>query len=224
MQLKLDRDGAELFPDLVGGELFEELEAILSGRSGAPGVRIANDPDLFDWIANRSPLAEIARSMRGAATQPVRAILFDKSEGANWALGWHQDRTIAVHQRVDVAGFDNWTLKAGTIHVEPPFAILERMITVRVHLDDAAADNAPLLIVRGSHRLGRLVEADISSIVERGPTWACVARAGEVWVYSTPILHASEASRRPTNRRVLQIDFSAHELPGGLQWAGIGSA
>jgi len=208
----------------VRGELVEELETILSVRHPAAGVRIGDDPKLFDWIVSRSPLVEIARSLRGAQTQAVRAILFDKSEGANWALGWHQDRTIAVRKRLGVPGFDNWTVKAGTAHVEPPFALLERMLTMRVHLDGVDVDNAPLLIVHGSHRLGRLVEAQIGSVVEAGTTSACVADAGDVWVYSTPILHASEASRRPRNRRVLQIDFSADLLPGGLQWAGIASA
>jgi ectoine hydroxylase-related dioxygenase (phytanoyl-CoA dioxygenase family) len=122
-----------------------------------------------------------------------------------------------------VPEFDNWTVKGGTIHVEPPFAILERMVTMRVHLDDVDAENAPLLIVPGSHRLGRLVEAQIAGIDKEGTTAACIATAGDVWVYSTPILHASEASRRPRKRRVLQIDFSADKLPGGLEWAGLGS-
>jgi ectoine hydroxylase-related dioxygenase (phytanoyl-CoA dioxygenase family) len=221
MELNLDRDGAQLFPELVGGELLEEIEAILYDRPPAAGVRISDDAKLVDWISNRSPVGEVSRSLRGAKAQAVRAILFDKSEGANWALGWHQDRTIAVRERIAVEGFNNWTVKAGTTHVEPPFAILERMITMRIHLDDVDADNAPLLIVRGSHRLRRLVEARIGKIVESRTPSACVASAGDVWVYSTPILHASEASRRPSNRRVLQIDFSADELPAGLQWAGI---
>jgi hypothetical protein len=224
MQLNLERDGAQLFSGLIGAELLKELEAILSYRPPAAGVRIGDDPQLRDWISGRSPLGEVARSLRGAGTQPVRAILFDKSEGANWALGWHQDRTIAVRERIDVPGFDNWTVKAGTAHVEPPFEILERMITMRIHLDEVDADNAPLLVVRGSHRLGRLVEAELGGIVEAGATSACDATAGDVWVYATPILHASEPSRRPGNRRVLQIDFSADQLPGGLQWAGIASA
>src|SRR5918997_2911702 len=142
MKLNLDRDGAQLFPERVGGKLLEEIEAILYDRPPAAGVRIADDPKLLDWISSRSPVGEVARSLRGAKAQPVRAILFDKSEGANWALGWHQDRTIAVRERIAVEGFNNWTVKAGTTHVEPPFAILERMITVRIHLDDVETDNA----------------------------------------------------------------------------------
>jgi len=158
-----------------------------------------------------------------AQARPVRAILFDKNSETNWTLGWHQDRTIAVRERADVVGFSNWTMKSGVTHVEPPFAVLERMITARIHLDDVGADNGPLLIAPGSHRLGRLDASEIEATVEAAGPIECLARAGDVWVYKTAILHASEASRCATGRRVLQIDFSADKLPGDLEWAGISS-
>jgi hypothetical protein len=222
MQLTLEQDGAQLFPSFITRGLLEELRTILARREVAAGVRLTDDAELAGWISNSSALGELARSLRGPKAVPVRAILFDKTEGANWALGWHQDRSIAVRERIDVSGFGNWTVKTGTTHVEPPFGVLERMITMRVHLDDVDAENAPLLIVPGSHRLGRLVEGHIGGVVDAGRTVACVAKSGDVWVYSTPILHASESSRRPSSRRVLQVDFSADELAGGLQWAGLG--
>jgi hypothetical protein len=40
-------------------------------------------------------------------------------------------------------------------------------------------------------------------------------------VYATPILHASEAVSVTCRRRVLQIDYSADELTGGLEWLGV---
>lgn len=39
--------------------------------------------------------------------------------------------------------------------------------------------------------------------------------------YATPILYASEAATMPVQRRVLQLDFAAEDLPGGLQWLGV---
>jgi ectoine hydroxylase-related dioxygenase (phytanoyl-CoA dioxygenase family) len=151
----------------------------------------------------------------------VRAILFDKTEAANWSLGWHQDRTIAVEERIDVEGFGPWTMKAGLQHVTPPFAILADMVTLRVHLDPVPAGNAPLLIAPGSHRFGRIAEDDIAGIVDRCGRMACIAEGGDIWLYATPILHASEASHEPQRRRVLQVDFAAIRLPGGLRWLGI---
>lgn len=156
-----------------------------------------------------------------AARKPVRAILFDKSEAANWALGWHQDRTVAVKARAAVPGYGPWSVKAGLQHVEPPFALIEAMRTIRVHFDPVPADNAPLLIAPGSHRVGRISERDIDATVAQCGTAACLAERGDIWIYATAILHASAAAALPKHRRVLQLDFSADTLPVPLDWLGI---
>jgi ectoine hydroxylase-related dioxygenase (phytanoyl-CoA dioxygenase family) len=147
--------------------------------------------------------------------------LFDKASGTNWALGWHQDRTIAVKQRVPVDGFGIWSVKGGMLHVEPPFELLSDMVTLRVHVDPVPASNAPLLIAPGSHKLGRVADDNVREVVRRCGTVACLADPGDVWLYATPILHASEAALAPVRRRVLQVDFSAGQLPGGLEWLGV---
>lgn len=95
------------------------------------------------------------------------------------------------------------------------------MITLRLHLDAATEDNAPLLVAPGSHRFGRVAEAALQSVVEQCGVRACLAAAGDVWVYATPIVHASKAAVRPLRRRVLQVDYSADDLPFGLRWAGV---
>lgn len=98
--------------------------------------------------------------------------------------------------------------------------IIDRMLTMRVHLDDTGEDAAPLLVLPGSHRLGRLSETDIEAAAKASTPIACLARRGDVWVYATAIVHGSDAYRaREGQRRVLQIDYSADELPGGLEWA-----
>jgi len=122
---------------------------------------------------------------------------------------------------VAAPGFRAWNRKGDVLHVEPPFELLERMVTLRVHLDPVSKDNAPLLIAPGSHRLGRVPEAEVPSAVERCGTSACLAEGGDVWAYATPIIHASEAARQPARRPVLQVDYSAEELPFGLRWQGI---
>jgi hypothetical protein len=92
---------------------------------------------------------------------------------------------------------------------------------LRVHLDDVPATNAPLLIALGSHAQGRVPVTGIDALVERCDTMACLASAGDVWAYATPILHASQAASHPARRRVLQVDFSADSLPRGLEWLGV---
>ena len=102
--------------------------------------------------------------------------------------------------------------------MEPPFALIDAMITVRVHLDDVPADNAPLLIAPGSHRLGRIAEADIENMVARCGTTVRLAQRGDLWAYATPILHASAPSQAHAHRRVLQLDYAACALPPPLAW------
>lgn len=150
-----------------------------------------------------------------------RSELFDKTKHSNWMVPWHQDRTIAVLARVETSGYGPWSRKSGTWHVEPPFDLTARMITLRAHLDDCDEDNAPLLYVPGSHALGKLPVDGIAEFVRKQGHVVSLAKAGDVWAYATAIVHGSEAARKPNRRRVLQIDYSADELPLGLSWAGI---
>lgn len=156
----------------------------------------------------------------GPASRPVRILLFNKHVEMNWALGLHQDRTIAVAARREVDGFGPWTVKAGQVHVQPPQGVIDRMLTLRIHLDDVGADSAPLLVLAGSHRFGRLSEAAIDAAAREKPPVACLARRGDVWIYATAIVHGSDAYRAAGGqRRVLQVDYAADDLPGGLAWA-----
>lgn len=216
--MQLDRDGAQLFPGAFGPAGAAALADRLSLAPHRPGARLGALSGLAALIA---PADALARSLIGPAARAVGAKLFDKSPARNWALGWHQDRTIPVRERRDVPGFGRWTVKAGIPHCEPPFDYLERSLTLRIHLDPVAGDNAPLLIAPGSHRLGPVPEADIEAAVARCGIHACLAEAGDVWAYATAILHASERALRPARRRVLQLLYSADDLPGGLAWASL---
>ena len=217
----LARQGAQLFRAAALPHL-DRLMAILSALAAErAGVRISGLPGLEPYIAPTGPIGALASSSIGVNGKAVRAILFDKSAATNWSLAWHQDRTICVRERVDVSGFGPWSIKAGLNHVAPPFDLLARMVTLRVHLDDVPATNAPLLVAPGSHRLGRVSVDQVEDVVARCGVMPCYASAGDVWAYATPILHASEAASQPTRRRVLQVDYCAEDLPGGLEWLGV---
>lgn len=220
--MQLERDGAQLFAGAVDAQALRVVEQAVSALPpDRPGIRIAGLPQLRGLLGADGQIGSVAAGVLGPGSRPVRAILFDKSEAANWALGWHQDRTIAVVERIEVPGFDHWNRKAGIIHVEPPVEILQSMVTLRVHLDPVDKDNAPLLIAPGSHRFGRIPEGDIDAAVERCGTRGCLADRGDIWAYATLILHASEPARRPRRRRVLQLDYATEDLPGGLSFHGV---
>lgn len=185
------------------------------------GSRLHGRPDLARLLGATTPIGAIAANAVGPGCFPARAILFDKSEAANWALGWHQDRTIAVCERKPAPGFGPWTIKSGITHVAPPAAILEHMVTLRLHLDPVPALNAPLLVARGSHRLGMVAEAEIDRVVAQAEVIACLADCGDIWLYRTLILHASAAAKEPRRRRVLQVDYAVRALPDGLEFLGL---
>jgi ectoine hydroxylase-related dioxygenase (phytanoyl-CoA dioxygenase family) len=212
--------GAQAFPAAA-----HMLPALVESLGGVPqeraGVRLGGAEALCPFLAPDAAIGAVAAQFLGADARAVRAILFDKTAQTNWSLAWHQDRTICVRRRVETPGFGPWTIKGGMRHVAPPFAILAGMVTLRVHIDPVGPDNAPLLIAPGSHREG-LVRVDaIGEVARRCGTFACLADAGDVWAYATPIVHASEAAMLPARRRVLQIDFAAQDLPGELEWLGV---
>jgi hypothetical protein len=222
VDLRFEEDGAQIFAGALDPAACLSIEQALADRpSDVPGVRIGSAPALRATLAKDGRIGSIAASALGPDARAVRAVLFDKTATRNWALGWHQDRTIVVEQRADVDGFGPWSVKAGLIQVEPPFAILERMVTIRVHLDPVDATNAPLRIVPGSHRLGRLPEASIKHVVEDRGERLCLANRGDVWLYATPIVHGSRAADPPRRRRVLQVDYAAVDLPEPLRWHGL---
>ncbi len=217
--MQLTRDGAQHFPAALSPDHLHQLEqALASIPADRPGTRLTGISALAEALSAGSPVGRIAADRLGPAASPVRALLFNKTAHQNWSLGWHQDRTIAVAERIDTPGFANWTVKSGIQHVEPPFDLLERMLTLRVHLDPVGPTNAPLLVAPGSHRLGRIAEGEAAGVVDRLGVQVCLAERGDVWLYATAILHASEAATIPGSRRVLQVDYSADRLPGGLAW------
>lgn len=223
--LRMEPDGAALYAGALDpGWLSRLLPLAAHLPEGRAGERLAGGPDIAAAAGPGGPLGSIAASVLGSAARPVRAVLFDKTSASNWAVGWHQDRTILVRERVEAPGFGPWSNKQGLTHVEPPFAIMQGMITLRAHLDDCGPDNAPLLVAPGSHRLGRIPADQAAAVAGKLGQAVCLAGAGDVWCYATPILHASERSVRPRRRRVLQLDYAGADLPCGLHWRGLAAA
>jgi hypothetical protein len=164
--LSLSHDGAERCDGAAAAALADIRRALAHLPPDQAGLRITGIEALRPLLAASGPIGAVAAASLGQRARAVRAILFDKTAATNWALGWHQDRTISVVERLDVTGFGPWTIKRGMPHVAPPFALLSRMVTLRVHLDDTPSTNAPLLIAPGSHRLGCVPVSDIDAAVQ----------------------------------------------------------
>ena len=177
-------------------------------------------------ILNSMGVRRILKSYMGAAdnqcykTEPalVRAILFDKTPKQNWLVAWHQDKTVCVTQQFELEGWGPWSVKNSVIHVQPPLAVLQHQLALRIHIDDANVDNGCLKILPSSHMAGLMKEADIQAI-DKSSAVICEANAGDVLLMKPHVLHASSKAKTPSARRVLHLEFSTYRLPEGIAWA-----
>jgi ectoine hydroxylase-related dioxygenase (phytanoyl-CoA dioxygenase family) len=102
--------------------------------------------------------------------------------------------------------------------VQPPITVLERLVAVRVHIDDCPAENGALRVVPHSHMEGRLDPRQVEALRQRhGETVIPVAQGG-VLVMRPLLLHASSKATSLNPRRVLHFVFGPPVLPLGLEW------
>ena len=207
-----------LFSDALLDNLTEDLGSALEPETGRGGTRHLLDLRSVQELASSQPVRSIAESVLGEACVAVRGILFDKTPAANWKVTWHQDLTIAVNERRHVAGFGPWSVKEGVPHVQPSVSVLERVVAIRIHLDECGLENGPVRVIPGSHRFGRLSGPAIDVWKEKNTAVACTVSRGGILAFFPLLLHSSSPATRPEHRRVIHLEFAAASLPGGLQW------
>jgi ectoine hydroxylase-related dioxygenase (phytanoyl-CoA dioxygenase family) len=226
---QIERDGFAVLENSVENHTLELLEKELqhvevdhhaSQRAGkAFGLRnLTSTVPLTRELANSAVLRSIVEPVLGPAARIVRTVYFDKHKDANWKVAWHQDLTIAVREKVDAEGFRAWSVKAGITHVQPPVAVLEHMLSLRVHLDDTDESNGALRILPGTHRYGRLDPEQSQNWKQRVKVVTCSVKRGGVVVMRPLLLHSSLPSLNPTHRRVLHLEYASIDLPAGLAW------
>lgn len=219
----LDAQGFVVLPRVLDDATIEAyLRAVYAAVPAAPdrlyGLRnLAARVPTTRTLLDVSALASRLPRLMGGTPRLVRALLFDKPRRANWAVPWHQDRTIAVEARAEVPGFRAWTVKAGVVHVEPPATLLAELLTVRVQLDDCP-DDAPLEAVPGSHHHGVLTTTELARVVASGPHARVVVPRGGALLMRPLLVHASAAARTSPHRRVVHLELSARSLPAPLRW------
>lgn len=221
----IERDGWCVVEDVVEPALLDRVVSDVAGRVARAGLRnLLRQSDAARRIADHPAVRALPEALLGPSAAAVRAILFDKTADANWKVPWHQDLSIAVRERRSIDGFGPWSVKDGVVHVEPPVGVLERMLTVRVHIDDCGVDNGPLRVLAGSHRLGRLDPPAIERLRSELPEHTCVARRGAIIAFRPLALHASAPAAAPAHRRVVHLEFACEALPSGLAWAEASAA
>lgn len=216
---ELDADGYEFSDLILAQDQCEHLAASIPPTSGGRGgVRhLISHPSVLQLLQQGS-LGRYLWSLVGRDLVAVKATMFDKTTLSNWRVQWHQDRAIAVKERMDLPGYGPWSTKSGSLHVEPPARVLEQMVAVRIHLDACGVDNGPLRVVPGSHRYGKISDSRIAEVAAETPAAELLAKQGAVVLMRPLLLHASSAAQAPAHQRVLHIELGPRESISPLQW------
>ena len=221
--LNLQKNGVEIKSGLVSDDLIQSvLSEVNTSDQTMQKHGIRNAEKKFASISNvinSSKIVEEAQRILGKDPQVVRVIFFDKTPEKNWLVTWHQDKTVALNQKFDLEGWERWTLKDGTHHVQPSVAVLDQMITIRLHLDPANDENGCLKVIPSSHKNGILKQKQIDKIVSEEDRVLCVADVGDAVIMRPHVLHASSKAIVPDHRRIVHVEFSGFELPEGIDWA-----
>jgi hypothetical protein len=214
-------DGVSIVRRFVSRKTVSCIAEAFAGVKGRPGQRgFALTADVRGLIAPAGAIGQLAAFFAERAMSPVRVLFFDKTAETNWSVPWHQDRTIAVRERVDAPGFSNWSVKNDVSHVEPPISLLENMLTLRLFLDDCNFENGPLQVACRTHGFGRIASRDVAQVALRSRRIIATGEAGDVLAMRLLSLHKSDRAANPTRRRVLHVDYAGGDLPKPLQWWG----
>lgn len=172
-------------------------------------------PEIQEIIFRNESFQELFQSICDKDYFLSKAIYFNKPSKSNWFVGYHQDMSISVNQRIEDENYTNWTLKKDQLGVIPPIDILKSMVTFRIHLDDTNETNGALRVIRKSHQKGiiRIDESFDQSTL--GEEVTCNVNKGEVMLMKPLLLHASSKSISENDRRVIHLEFSNQEIPMG---------
>lgn len=218
--MKFQEDGFTILADVISSETCDELIAAISARDlGKPGSRGLLGNKVIARTADVLRQQLLGLGLLGEQHRPVQCSLFAKGEGMNWSVTPHQDLSIPLADRVDVLGWGGWSKKENVWFAQPPAALLEDLIAVRLQLDANASETGPLEVVPGSHANGRLASASVSEYAKH--RIKCLVPRGGALIMRPLLIHSSGKPLSPAPRRVLHFLYGP-VLPAGLAWRSPG--
>ena len=189
-----------------------------SRRRGRAGARNLMARPFIAALANDERLLRIATRSLGSPAVPFRATLFEKSAAANWHVLWHQDRALPLAGHHESNDWGPWTHKAGVLYALAPAWALERVVALRLHIDDCVAHNGPLRVIPASHTTGVLSADVIRATVTQRHAKTCVVGRGGILAMRPLLLHSSMKARSANPRRVIHIEYAdSLDLANGVR-------
>ncbi len=215
----LDGAGYALADIVLADHQCEHIAASLpSVAAGRGGVRNLIGHPTVTRLLHHERLGGYLWSIVGRDLVAVKATLFDKTQESNWRVQWHQDRAIAVKERLDIPGYGPWSTKGGSLHVEPPAEVLAQMLAIRVYLDFCGEENGPLRVLPGSHLSGKLNARQVADAVAETAMVELYVPQGSIVLMRPLLVHSSSPARAATHRRVLHVELAPPEAISPLQW------
>jgi ectoine hydroxylase-related dioxygenase (phytanoyl-CoA dioxygenase family) len=215
----IEEEGYAAAPALLTPEETASTEEALQGVSLAKaGTRNLLELSWCRELVQHIKSHAAIRAALPSSPVAVQCTLFEKSEKRNWLVALHQDLSIPVKERVEHPEFGVWSRKEGEDYVQPPTALLEQLLAVRLHIDDCDSSNGPLRVVPGSHRHGRLGDAMARRLRDAAGEVTCAVGSGGALLLRPLLLHASSKATSPRRRRVLHFLFGPESISYGLRW------
>jgi hypothetical protein len=219
LQAAIQQEGFAWVPQFLPSAQLTELDALVTEFVKIDGNlrHLSSKVPLLASLAQ--PFEALLANLSPEPLFLTRSILFDKVVDLNWSVDWHQDLTISVTEKKELAGFHPWSLKEGIWHVQPPVSILDKMLTFRLHLDACTVANGPLRVLPGSHLSGRIPSSDLPAHASIDRFTECCCEGGDLLVMRPLLLHASSRSDGKTHRRVLHFEFGPSLESLGLNYS-----
>ena len=211
--MELNNNG---FTILRGFSSTEEVSSIIAEIESSDAFDSSGERNIEqklssvkDWLESKK-VNDLLTSVLGEY-KFIRGIYFDKIASRNWHVRWHQDKTIAVEKKFEKDGWHSWSLKDGVYHVQPPLEIMEKVLTLRLHLDKTDKTNGCLKVIEGSHLKGIMSQEESRGLIQNSGHEFCECHAGDLLLMKPLILHSSDKALVPVHRRVLHFEFIPFE-------------
>ncbi len=197
-----ETDGWMRLPFRFSQDELDQLSDL--GPHAGRGVRLTE----MKVVADALPIAFINQvKALGFNPTPNRAIGFVKSSADNWSLPWHQDRIIAMAEKISSPRYSNWSRKSGIWHCEPTVDILRDLAFAYIAFDDMRGGKGGLELAAGTHMYGKIEQHLVEKSVAASKVVNPKMLPGDVLFISALTLHRSNIWSGNAQRRALRIDF-----------------
>ena len=197
LKFQLHNHGFEVHQQACPVTLLHTLKNEFPHDAAVDRELLDNSPTVKEQ-ATTGIFYELAKSILGEGCFPTHAILYNRNDTA---LPWHQETTIKVKGQ-------------GFIEA-PDKAIYNRLLSVRLSLDDCTFFDGALKLCPSSQKHGVLTPQEIRGHSIR-PFSAPEMKAGDILILHPLTIHASAAGTTRQPNRVIHIVYASAQYQAFL--------